>query len=334
MIIDLYRFITEERPYWQELSDFLDKLERNPHQTMDLAVLRRFHYLYQRTSADLARITTFSFEPETRLYLESLVERAYGEIHETRGKPHRLAPLTWFLKTFPRTFRHHVRSFWLAVAVMLMGVIFGGLALSLDPEAKAVLMPWPHLKASPTERVLEEEKAETDRLKGRKTTFSSYLMTHNAKVAIFTFALGITWGVGTVIVLFTNGVMLGAVAADYLLDGQAAFLLGWLLPHGVVEIPAVLLAGQAGLMLAGALIGRGRPESLRSRLRLISSDLVTLIGGVAILLVWAGLVEAFLSQYHEPVLPYWIKIAFGWLELMVLGWFLWRCGAGPEEEAA
>jgi hypothetical protein len=45
-------------------------------------------------------------------------------------------------------------------------------------------------------------------------------------------------------------------------------------------------------------------------------------------LIWAGLVEAFLSQYHEPVLPYALKIMLGVLELILLTMFLWRAGRG------
>ena len=137
-----------------------------------------------------------------------------------------------------------------------------------------------------------------------------------------------TWGVGTIILLFTNGVMLGAVALDYMLAGETRFLLGWLLPHGVIEIPAILLAGQAGLVLASALIGWGEAISLNMRLRRISGDLVTLISGVAIMLVWAGLIEAFFSQYHEPVIPYEVKIGFGMVELALLSLFLWKSGTG------
>ena len=58
--------------------------------------------------------------------------------------------------------------------------------------------------------------------------------------------------------LFYNGVILGAVTVDYIRAGETKFLLGWLMPHGVIEIPAILIAGQAGLLLAFALIGRGR----------------------------------------------------------------------------
>jgi uncharacterized membrane protein SpoIIM required for sporulation len=181
--------------------------------------------------------------------------------------------------------------------------------------------------------VAREENATDDRLSGRKGTFSGFLMTHNTKVSIFTLALGMTWGVGTMIMLFYNGVILGAVAADYLLAGQTKFLFGWLLPHGSFEIPAILIAGQAGLVLGSALIGWGKRTSVKSRLRQISRDLMTLIYGVGVMLVWAGLVEAFLSQYHEPVIPYWAKISFGAVELCLLALFLAKSGSQPTDEA-
>jgi len=123
---------------------------------------------------------------------------------------------------------------------------------------------------------------------------------------------------------------LGAVALDYVLAGETTFLLGWLLPHGAVEIPAIILAGQAGLVLAGALIGWGKPTSLKIRLRNIVGDLATLIFGIAVMLTWAGIIEAFFSQYHEPVIPYAVKIGFGVFELMLLVLFFARAGKGAE----
>jgi uncharacterized membrane protein SpoIIM required for sporulation len=238
--------------------------------------------------------------------------------------------LHWFFSTFPRTFRKHVRAFWICLTAMMIGGIFGGFVITVDPSSKAVLMPFSHLHGDPSERVANEESAEADRLAGGKTSFSSYLITHNTKVSIFTFALGLTWGLGTLIMLFYNGVILGAVALDYVLAGETWFLFGWLLPHGVVEIPAIVLAGQSGLVLAGALIGWGQPVSLRTRFRKIGGDLVTLIFGIAIMLTWAGVVEAFFSQYHEPVIPYAAKIGFGALELILLIWFLTRSGRRAE----
>ena len=330
MIIDLAKFLSQERAHWTELERALDQLERDPAHRMDLPEMLRFHELYERASADLARIDTFASEPEIRRYLEALVARCYAEIHESREKGSRFNPWRWFTQVFPRAFRRRIGGFWLSVAITLAGSIFGGVAIHLDPEARDVIMPLPGLKGSPAERVRKEEAAKRDRLAGYKSTFAAELMTHNTQVAIFTMALGLTWGAGTTISLFYNGVILGAVAVDYIYAGQSEFLMGWLLPHGVVEIPSILLAGQAGFLLAGALIGWGGRKNRRERLREISPDLVAIILGAGVLLIWAGIVESFFSQYHQPVIPYSLKIAFGVTELMALTLFLARSGSAGE----
>jgi uncharacterized membrane protein SpoIIM required for sporulation len=331
MIIDLNQFIFEERPYWNKLEEMLHSLERDPNQRLTLDQVKYLHYLYQRASADLGKILTFSSEPEIRRYLESLVARAYGEIHGSKSKHYRLKLRSWLLNTFPQTFRRHISAFYLALAITILGIIFGGLIITLDPYAKREILPFGHGLITPSERVDREESAKEDRLKNVKAHFSSYLMTHNTRVSIFSMALGMTWGVGTIILLFYNGVILGAICIDYILSGETLFLMGWLLPHGAIEIPAILTASQAGLVLAGAIIGRAnRSFPLKLRLRLISKDLVTLISGVAVMLVWAGIVEAFFSQYHEPVIPYEVKITFGVFELGLLTLFLWKSGRKKE----
>lgn len=337
MIIDLARFVREERPFWDELEAAVNRLESDPGHRMDMAALRRFHYLYQRASADLARLGTFSHEPETRRYLESLVARAYGEVHEVRGRPHRLALLSWFTVEFPRAFRRQIRAFYLSLLVSLLGCIFGAGVLAGDYETKRILFPpqFGHLYGRPSDRVAMEEAPAAGRSEHRMHgSFAAHLMQNNISVSIRALALGLTYGVGTIILLFYNGVIVGGVAYDYIADGQLRFLLGWLLPHGSIELPAVFIAGQAGLVLASAILGWGDKHPLRARLRSISSDLVFLIYGVAVMLVWAGIVESFLSQYHEPVLPYGVKIGFGLLELGLLAWFLARSGRGEKGTSA
>ena len=326
MIIDLQRFITSERSCWNELDKMLGRLEAEPNARMKLEELQRFHELSQRTAASLAKLTTFSSEPETRRYLESLIARAYGEIHETREKRRRILPLRWFFQTLPQTFRRHIRAFYLSLAITLAGFVFGGFATAFDPDSRHVTMPFGHDQLRPSERVQQEENRAEDRLAGQKTSFSAYLMTHNIQVSIFTFALGMTWGVGTILMLFYNGIGLGAISVDYAADGQTRFLLGWLMPHGVIEIPAILIAGQAGLALALGLIGWGKRAPMGTRLREVSQDVVTLSFGFGLLLVWAGFVEAFLSQYHEPIVPYDAKIAFGAIELVLLCLYLAKSG--------
>lgn len=326
MIVNLEQFVARERPGWERLEAMLRRLAEDPWRSLPWEEVRELERLYQRAAADLARLSTYAAEPEARRYLENLVARGHAEIHSTRRQEGRWRPREWFLRTIPRTFRRQVRAFWLAAAITAAGCAFGGAALALDPEAKGALVTFDHLQGSPTERVAREEAVQGDPLRDRKARFSGWLMTHNTRVALTAMALGMSWGIGTLVILFYNGVILGAVAVDYLLAGQPAFLFGWLLPHGAVEIPAILVGGQAGFVLAGALLGRGRRQRLAARLRAVAPDVVTLCATAALMLVWAGIVEAFLSQYHEPVLPYAVKIGFGTVELVALAWYLARVG--------
>ena len=332
MIIDIPRFMESERPHWEELESLLRRMERERAEDLPFEDAQRFHYLYERASADLARIVTFSGEQELRNYLESLVARAYGEMHEARRTSRTTALSHWISSTIPQTFRRWSGAFWLTVVVTLFGAIFGGLAVALDEEAKEAVLPgmFANHLGDPRKRVAQEEgrgigahkKDGGKNSATRMTAFSAMLMQNNIGVAIKSLAFGMTYGIGTLVLLFYNGVILGVVATDYVLAGETTFLLGWLLPHGVIEIPAILIGAQAGLVLAHALIGWGRRETLRERLRAIVPDLCTLIATAALLLVWAGIIEAFFSQFHEPALPYAIKIAFGISELILLVGYL------------
>lgn len=326
MIIDLERFLKEEKPLWEKLDLLLLQLENDPEKDLSLEELKAFHDYYQRASADLARMATFGSDPDTRRYLESLVARAYGETQEIRGSEKGFSLLNWFLAVLPETFRRRRKAFFLALTVTIAGIAFGGLAVMMDPDAKGAIMPFQELLGSPSERVAKEEQADKDRLKGIKMRGAAWYMTHNTRVSFFTAVSGISWGTVTVINLFYNGVILGGVAADYIMDGKTIFLLAWLMPHGVVEIPAILLGGQAGFVLAGAMIGRKSRLSLRLRLKKSAPDFITICFGAAILLVWAGIIESFLSQYHQPVIPYAVKIGFGCAELGLLTLFLIRSG--------
>lgn len=326
MILDLPRFIAAERPYWNELDRLVKHLDDDPYQRMSLEQIARLDYLYRRSVSALGKMATFSADTQAREYLEALVAGAYPYCHPNRARGEKFRPGRWFFTMFPRTFREHWRAFALALALTIGGVTFGAAAISFDHNAKAVLMPFPQLLQSPAERVKRDESEKGDRLAGVKGTFSAQLMTHNIQVAVTTFAMGATWGIGSTILLFYNGVTLGAVAADYVQAGYGEFVVAWLLPHGVIEIPAILIAGQAGFVLASALIGWGGRSGRRERLRAVSPDILTLVGGAAVMLVWAGIVEAFFSQYSYPVLPYSLKIAFGIVEAGALTLFLWRMG--------
>ena len=337
MIIDLGKFVASEQAYWKELETQLDQLDKKKGYSAPLTLpqIERMHYLYQRAASDLARLATFSAEGDLRRSLGALVGRAYSEMHSATGlraNRDRYWLWHWLTGTFPRTFRRHAQVFWVVVALTLLGAAFGAVAVAIDPEAKSVILPtaFAPLQGNPADRVADEEKTGGTHMNGHQATFSSFLMTNNIKVSILSLALGFTWGIGTVISTFYNAVILGAIIYDYLHAGQGVFLTGWLLPHGSFEIPAFLIASQAGLLIGHALTGRGQGVPLRERLRAVRADVVTLICGVAVMLVWAGFIEAFFSQYHAPVLPYWLKISFGCVELAALVAFLGFAGRKTE----
>ena len=327
MILDLEHFITRERPYWDELEQSIKQQEGEPGATRSLDRVRRFHYLFQRASADLSKLATFSGQPEVRQYLERLVARAYVELHGEQDRTLRFSPWEWISRTWPSCFRRHAGAFWLAVSISMLGALFGGFVLDKDRENMYAMIPpqFAHVLQDPSERVAKEEKTfsgEADPLDGARSSFAGHLMMNNIKVAIKAMAFGMTYGVLTIVVLFYNGVILGVVGFDYVRAGETEFLLGWLLPHGVPELTAIFMGGQGGLMIARAIIGWGTDLGFRARFRAIRADLATVIGGCIVLLIYAGIIEAFFSQYHYPVIAYSTKIAFGVVELVLLVAFL------------
>ena len=339
MILDIDKFISREKGVWNEFEKILDDIDSGSIEKLSLDQIKRLSYLQSKVSEDLVRLSTFSGEVELRRYLENLVARAYSTTHARKppsiaSKKITSAGFRWFFVTFPSVFRRNFATFAVSLGITLFGVVFGGVAVMIDGDAKEAIFPgrFAHLQQTPEERVKKEERSKRDRLKGVHSLFASTLMVNNIRVSITAMALGITWGIGTIIVLFYNGVILGGVAIDYMLSGQTAFLFGWLLPHGSIEIPAIIIAGQAGLMLGNCIL-RPRGKSRRDRLKAKAGDISTLIGGVAVMMVWAGIIEAFFSQYHEPVLPYAVKITFGSVEVALLILFLALSGRGRGKAA-
>ncbi len=322
MILDLDVFIERERPFWDELRALLKRQRDQPSRRLSIDEVRRFQYLYQRASSDLVKIKTFAGDVEIKIYLESLVARAYSQLHEESDRRMRLSPVRWLLGTFPQTFRRHWRAFVLSIGTFFVGAGLGAGMLAADYEVKSDLIPsqFGHLSGKPSDRVKKEESREFDYFSSRQS-FSASLMANNIKVTYMAMVMGFTYGVLTIVMMFYNGALIGAIAFDYVADGQAVFLLAWLLPHGSFELPAIFIGGQAGIVLGRAMFGWGTNLRLRQRLGLIRADLITLVAGASLMLVWAGLVESFLSQYHGQEIYPW-KIGFGMFELVGLILFL------------
>lgn len=322
MILDLERFQIRARPRWARLESLLNSLSNRPHRQLSVVEGEQLQELYAETAADLNRVTHGALAPELAQYLERLVARAYAELYFAPPTRSELwQPRRWLriFTAFPEAFRRQSRYFALAILVTLLGCMFGGLAVRYDPASVDVLLPADYLR-NPGERVRQEEAGKNKALNTaqNEAAFSAELIQHNIEVSLLTAALGVTFGIGTTLLLFENGVLLGAVAVRYTQQGFGLFVTAWLLPHGAFEIPSVLIAGQAGFYLARLLLRRRDDRDMRKSM----TEWLLLIAGLALMLTWAGLMEAFFSQHHAPELPYQFKVAVGAAELVLLTIYL------------
>ena len=332
MILNIGKFLESGKPRWDELEAMLDGIDEAPRTPMTFAEIVRFRDLYERVCCDLTDLDSAARAPELREQLSRLASRARAVINAAtwRKSPDLRAPqsrisnlksrITNFTRAFPAVFRRRIAAFAFACAIMGGGAFFGAVVTVSDPSSRHVLMVFGHDESNPDERVAQAEKTSLSQ-SGDRSSFSAYLFRNNVRVSLLSLVGGICFGAITVLLLFYNGAVMGAICVDYLMHGQGVFLAGWLLPHGVVEIPAILLSGQAGLVIGGVLFGRRKRADFGSRMREALPDIVTLTVGIVLLLGYAALVESFLSQYHSPKI-YPLKIAFGLLEFAILALWL------------
>jgi len=200
------------------------------------------------------------------------VSRAYGEIHESRARPHRFAPWRFLAVTFPRAFRRHGRVFALAV---LSRRPAPRLAARRCPgrRAKGALHAVPELHESPLERVQREEHTLADRLRGSKQSFSAYLMTHNTQVAISCLALGSDLGhrhVAPALLTRCDARRRGVLPTRR--AGQVKFPPGLAVPHGARRASPPPHRGQPGWSSLSALIGWATAPRRRRAFRRVLPD--------------------------------------------------------------
>lgn len=327
MILDLERFQAQAKHRWNSLESLLALLEGRPDHALSPVEAEQLQDLYALTAADLNRLTHGALAPDLRQYLERLVARAYAELYydpPTRTELWQWRRWLWIFRAFPEAFRRQFRYFALALLITMLGCTMGGLAVRFDPTSVDLLLPADYLR-DPGKRVHAEENGE-NRHGGStqvEAAFSARLIRHNIEVSLLAAALGVTFGIGTALLLFENGVLLGAVAVRYTQQGFGLFAAAWLMPHGVFEIPSILIAGQAGFYLARILLRRREDRHVRDSIR----EWLLLIAGLALLLTWAGIMEAFFSQHHQPELPYKFKVAVAAAELLLLTIYLVVFGA-------
>jgi uncharacterized membrane protein SpoIIM required for sporulation len=320
---DVNRFVTERGSDWARLEALLTRIDDAGIGTLSLSEARTFARLYRRVSGDLLRAQSAALNAAALEYLNDIVARAYAVMHASeRARSSRVAG--FFLYEFPRRFRREWRVITLAAVALFAGGATGAISVVRDPYALGALIPDDHQGYSPSERVRHDESS-TPMHGDSAAAFSGWLFTHNMEVSFLVFALGLTFGLGTLGVLFFNGVPIGALAAQYHHDGQGLFFWAWILPHGITEMTVVCIAGGAGLIIARGLLLPGRFSRSVAVATEAKSAASLLLGGLP-LLILAGVIEGTVSQMHAPTLPYAIKLMFALLVALALFAFLLRAG--------
>ena len=133
------------------------------------------------------------------------------------------------------------------------------------------------------------------------------MYTNNIKVAGLAFAGGILLCIPTALLLITNGASLGQAAGVFAAAGQSAKFYGLILPHGLLELTSVIIAGAAGLRLGWAVIDPGdRPRAIAIAEEGRRS--VVLVLGVILTLLIAGIIEGFVTG---SALPTAVRVGIG-----------------------
>jgi uncharacterized membrane protein SpoIIM required for sporulation len=325
--MDLATFLAQRRLDWRKLEKMLEQVEGSGLRSLDEEQVVEFGRLYRRTASDLNQAQTFVTGDATVRYLNDMVARAYVAIYgKTRTDWWGL--LIFYVWGYPTVFRRHWPHLALASGLFVVGCVFGLVASMFDPQVgRAYLLPSDMPTIQPPKE--GEEHLEQPLSTGKLAEFSSFLFTHNTTVTFVAFAIGIFFGIGSAWLMFYNGVTTGALLAVFWEAHQLKAFATGILPHGVIEIPAMLIGGAAGFVLAEGML-RARPWPRLEELPRKAKDALFLLAGILPLLMGAGIIEAGVARAPELWIDSGAKlsvaavVALGfWAYVLLFGWG-WR----------
>jgi uncharacterized membrane protein SpoIIM required for sporulation len=330
--MDIDAFVAARSERWQRLEELLALADESPEQGLGRERLLELVRLYRLACTDLNRLRSLTANPALLGRVNQLVGRAYRFVY--RAQPRRMQPgalRRFLLYEVPAAFRREERWILSATVALLAGAVLGFAGVLVNPDNAHALIPAQFFTESARERVehLERSPERIDSA-GTAAGFGAWLYTHNIQVSFLAFsAAAATLFLGWLL-LFYNGMLLGAVAAQYLLEGVGTFFAAWVGPHGALELPAIVFAGAAGLRLGSALLlpgEAGRAQAVRDAFPSAWRILIT----SALLLVMAGMIEGSFSQLTAKSVPYAAKIGVALaLFCAMVGW-LFVSSRGREE---
>jgi uncharacterized membrane protein SpoIIM required for sporulation/uncharacterized RDD family membrane protein YckC len=291
--------VRRQRKEWDEYQRLLDEARAQGLDQLGEAKVSRFAMLYREMAADLARARTYGASPELLYTMERLVGFGHNLLYRPPTRSWRR-----FREFAGGGFAALARRRWkpilVASVLFYLPTLLTFAAVRREPALTAQLLGAEMLAR--VEEAAEKERSGEGYVEVPEVfmpAMATSLISNNVQVTFLAFAGGIMAGLGTAWILVLNGVMLGSVAAAFANQGQSLHLWTFVLPHGVIELTAICIAGGAGLWMGSALLlpgRRTRSEVLVTRGR----EAVSLIGGTALMLVVAGTIEGFISPSELP----------------------------------
>jgi uncharacterized membrane protein SpoIIM required for sporulation/uncharacterized RDD family membrane protein YckC len=288
------RFVARKRERWEEFQRLAERAAARGLDSFAAHELPDFAARYREVAADLARARTYGCDETTRARLERLAAAGHNALYrEERSTWRRIWEV--LARECPAAIVG-ARGYVLVAFLCFAAPAGAGYALMRQqPALAAELLPEVMLRRAEAGAAREAEgKRYVDVAAEDRPLMASGIITNNVRVAIACFAGGIFLGVGSLVLLGFNGLAIGASAGHFANVGLLGYLLEFILGHGLLELFAIWVAGAAGFLLGRSVVAPG--ELLRSDALVLSGRrAVRMVGGAAVLLVVAGLIEGFVS---------------------------------------
>lgn len=295
------------------LAPLLSGSERGKH-ALARESMRALPGGYRRLVSALAEARALGATPHALLAAQQLALRAHALLYVPKPAPIGASLLSLF-RELPGVARAYRASIALAIALFLGGATFGYFEVRRDMASAAAL-------ASPAWLENAEHFAKDDVRSEGSSTMTAFYFSNNSKVALAAYIMGITFGVGTLLAMIYNGLVIGVTLAWVAPRGGAPRVFEWLLAHGGVELMAIFLAAGAGLAMGRAMLRPGwrtRTDALRDAAR---ASLPLAVGAMLMLAI-AGILEGWVSPLHIGWVP---KAAIGFCTTVPL--IVWLSSAG------
>ena len=301
--MDGQRWLARQEPQWRQLEILLQKAEKHGLKNLTGREVQNLSGLYRMVSADLARARARQVGTGVTDHLKQLTLRGYAQIYQGGRRPAWRAVWDFVCWGFPAI----VQKTWvftaLATGVFLVGGVIGWWYTWRDPAFMNLVIPQEIITI-----VQEQGELWMGSIVGSEPLASSSIMQNNIRVTFYTFAGGLLAGGGTLYILWVNGLHIAAITTLVGQNKLAYPFWAFVLPHGALELPAIFLAGGAGLLLARSVVFPGRFKRMVA-LKVYGGQAIQLMFGVVPMLLIAGGIEGFFSP--SPWVPASIKYIAG-----------------------